>query len=320
MRIVARSKGVAGAVPDKGVLKKQLPSASQCELKRLQPQCSHSNDPDYFGARALPKVIVVVSANAGDGRTTVVTNLAAALGERNRIALLIDTASERPNLHRAMGLTRRGDLSGLLAGQCTIGEILIPGPHHTQILPSFTDGIRRLPLSVLEQAMIVWSADALQGRWDAVLMDTDAAADRKVLTLVRAAHHVVVVVCDSRASRRGTLALIERLSSEHGVHRFKVVTNRTPTRSGGYELYRRLLDASDALPNVVLEYAGAIPRDISIAHSSRARHSVVDLSPDGEATQAFRDLAVEIEGWSAPTNLRGQMEFFAEWLMKTHRA
>ena len=80
------------------------------------------------------------------------------------------------------------------------------------------------------------------------------------------------------------------------------------------------MDASDALPDVVLEYAGAIPRDLSITHSNRKRQSVVDFSPDGEATQAFRDLAGEIEGWSAPTDLRGQIEFFTEWLMKTQRA
>ena len=64
-------------------------------------------------AGRVPQVIVVTSAQPGDGKTTLVTNLAAALAHMNRTVLLVDASPER-DLHRVFGVTDNYGLSDLI--------------------------------------------------------------------------------------------------------------------------------------------------------------------------------------------------------------
>lgn len=64
-------------------------------------------------AGRVPQVIVVTSAQPGDGKTTLVTNLAAALAHMNRTVLLVDASRER-GLHRVFDLSEDYGLSDLI--------------------------------------------------------------------------------------------------------------------------------------------------------------------------------------------------------------
>jgi capsular exopolysaccharide synthesis family protein len=64
-------------------------------------------------AGRIPQVIVVTSAQPGDGKTTLITNLAAALAQMKRTVLLVDASRER-GLHGVFGHEDNYGLSDLL--------------------------------------------------------------------------------------------------------------------------------------------------------------------------------------------------------------
>lgn len=64
-------------------------------------------------ASRTPQVIVVTSAQSGEGKTTLVTNLAAALAQMKRTVLLVDASRER-GMHEVFGLSDDYGLSDLL--------------------------------------------------------------------------------------------------------------------------------------------------------------------------------------------------------------
>ena len=69
-----------------------------------------------------PRVIVITSANPGEGKTTVASNLALALAEIGQSVLmqpvlLIDGDLRRPRLHEIFGVPNRWGLADLLDGQ-----------------------------------------------------------------------------------------------------------------------------------------------------------------------------------------------------------
>lgn len=64
-------------------------------------------------AGRIPQVIVVTSPQPADGKTTLVTNLAAALAQMKRSVLLVDASRER-GLHRVFGLEDNYGLSDVL--------------------------------------------------------------------------------------------------------------------------------------------------------------------------------------------------------------
>ncbi len=75
-----------------------------------------------------PKIIVITSATPSEGKTTVATNLACILAQRETRVLLIDSDLRRPNVHHRFGLNGRVGLSTVLSGSVTMDEALMQVP------------------------------------------------------------------------------------------------------------------------------------------------------------------------------------------------
>ncbi|MEZ2345804.1 GumC family protein [Terriglobus sp. RCC_193] len=69
-----------------------------------------------------PKFILISSSTPTEGKTTVATNLAAILAQRETRVLLIDADLRRPNVHHRFGLNGRIGLSTVLSGGATLEE------------------------------------------------------------------------------------------------------------------------------------------------------------------------------------------------------
>jgi polysaccharide biosynthesis transport protein len=85
-----------------------------------------------------PKYILFTSATPSEGKTTIVSNLACVLAQRDAKILLIDADLRRPNVHHRFGLTGKVGLTTLLAGTSSLEESLqrVPEVPNLDILPS----------------------------------------------------------------------------------------------------------------------------------------------------------------------------------------
>jgi capsular exopolysaccharide synthesis family protein len=73
-----------------------------------------------------PRVIVVSSAGAGDGKTITAVNLAGALSLKTESkVLLIDADFRRSAIHTQLGLPKDPGLADVLRGACTLEEALV---------------------------------------------------------------------------------------------------------------------------------------------------------------------------------------------------
>jgi capsular exopolysaccharide synthesis family protein len=63
-----------------------------------------------------PRSLTVVSAEPGEGKTTISCNLAISLGQLGKRVLLIDCDMRRPRLHKVFAINERFGLSSYLAG------------------------------------------------------------------------------------------------------------------------------------------------------------------------------------------------------------
>jgi capsular exopolysaccharide synthesis family protein len=66
-----------------------------------------------------PKVILVTSSVAAEGKSTLSMNLAVVLAQQGKKVLVVDADLRRPKIHRRLKLSNRNGLSTLLTGQTT---------------------------------------------------------------------------------------------------------------------------------------------------------------------------------------------------------
>ncbi len=126
----------------------------------------------YFSTHAQRhKVIQVTSPNMGDGKTTVITNLAVSMAQSGRKVLLIDADLRRPRVHRVFGLAGKVGLAEVIAGTAELDEaIQVTVVPNLSVLPC---GRRpQNPAELLTAPRFEDVLDDVRGAFDYVLIDT----------------------------------------------------------------------------------------------------------------------------------------------------
>ena len=258
------------------------------------------------------KVIAVTGGKGGVGKTNVTANLAVALADRGQSVLVLDADLGLANVDVVLGLQPRWNLSHVLSGERSLEEVIVEGPRGIRIVPA-SSGIRQMAnLGPLEHAGLIRAFSDLGQRVDVMLIDTAAGLHESVTTFARAAHHVLVVVCDEPASLTDAYALIKVLSREHRVQNFRVLANQTRSPGEGRDLYEKLARVCDRFLNVSLEFAGSVPFDNYLRRAVQRQAAVVDVYPASISSIALKNLALKADKWSIPQGARGHLEFFVE--------
>ena len=258
------------------------------------------------------KVIAVTGGKGGVGKTTVATNLAVAIAAAGRDAMLVDADLGLANVDVLLGLHTRFHLGHVVSGRCTLEDAIVTGPHGLQIVPA-ASGMRHMAsLSAAEHAGIIGAFSDLYHRVEVLVVDTAAGLSDSVLTFSRAAHHVLIVVCDEPASITDAYGLIKVLSREHGVQRFQILANQTRRSGEGPALYDKISRVCDRFLNVTLEFAGSVPYDDYLRKAVQRQTAVVAAYPASISSLALKNLASKADKWSAPQGARGHLEFFVE--------
>ncbi|MFO1357510.1 MinD/ParA family protein [Plasticicumulans sp.] len=269
--------------------------------------------------RAAPqnpvRVICVASGKGGVGKTSTTINLAVALATLRRRVLILDADLGLANVDVLLGLHPVWNLAHVLAGERTLEEILLDGPHGIRIVPA-SSGIKRMAeLSPVEHAGIISAFSELGDAFDVLLVDCAAGISDSVVTFARAAQEVVVVVCNEPASITDAYALIKLLSRDYGVDHLHVLANRVAGHREGVDLYTKLVKVTDRFLDVTLSHIGSIPEDAQLRRAIQMQQAVVDAFPSARASASFLRLAENIERWPLPAGPSGHLQFFLERLV-----
>jgi len=200
----------------------------------------------YAGRKRRSDVLVIASPGAGEGKTTVISNLALAFAETNRSVLLIDCDTRKPKLHRIFDVPNDSGLLELLAEK----EPLNAGVTFRRWRSTRFSGIYLLPSGVeSEGSQALLHSQRLDelielGRqqFDVVLIDTPPMmhlADARIVSSL--VDGVVLVVRSGQTSRESAVSVNRRLI-EDGIPVFGVVLNDWNPRAAGYYGYEAYAD------------------------------------------------------------------------------
>lgn len=230
------------------------------------------------------RVLAVAGAKGGVGKTTTSLNLAAALGADGRAVVVVEADLAMANAVDFLDVEVGGrpSLHEVLAGRAGVESAVYPAPGGFDLVPSGTslEGFTDADVSLFPEVV-----DALQGRYDAVVIDTGAGVSRETVVPTGAADATILVSTPRVASVRDadkTMSVARRAGAPVGG---VVLTKSGTGRSPPAERIAQFLDT---------DLLGHVPQDAAVPESQDAGVPVVAHSPSSDAAVAYRGIAEEL--------------------------
>lgn len=161
----------------------------------------------------MPKVIAVVSSLAGEGKSTVTTNLGVSFAQRGESVLLIDSDLRRSSMHTQFGLSdARYGTSTILTQGMNDRTILTPLPSlpNLKLLPAGPHPPN--PAELLGSKRMIEMLETFASQYDKIVIDTaPILAVSDSLAMVSHADAVVMVVRSQVARKKAVLRVKDLL-------------------------------------------------------------------------------------------------------------
>ena len=124
----------------------------------------------YMSADGKNRVIQIESASSGEGKSTVVANLAVALGQTEKKVCIVDLDFRKPKTHTFFELSKEVGISEYMRGEVKKEEIIKHTSYHNVDLVTGGGTIHNSSLILVSEVfkqLITW----LKGQYDYVLLD-----------------------------------------------------------------------------------------------------------------------------------------------------
>lgn len=261
-------------------------------------------------APVTPRVVSVTSGKGGVGKTSIAANIAVALSRSGQRVLVIDADLGLANIDVMFGLTPRYNLNHYFQGQQPLGNVMASGPAGIRILPAGSGHQQLTHLNGVQKLKFLEDLDALHGRFDVVLIDTEAGISENVTYFNVAAQDIMVVTTPEPTAITDAYALMKLLSTRFHQKHFHLVVNQVHENDEGLEVYQKLTIVSNRYLDISINYLGCIPQNPRMQEAVRRQKPIVELYPGLRISGAFSDLAGALATVPRDIDPKGTMQFF----------
>jgi flagellar biosynthesis protein FlhG len=245
-------------------------------------------------SRSRLHTLVIASGRGGVGKSHLAVNLAVALGQRGARVVLVDADLAQANLDLLLGVHPRWDLGHVLAGEKSLDEVVVRGPHNVTLVP----GPSNAPLVELDdfrRELLLRSLGNADEGADLMIVDTGSSAERDTLELCRAAHELLVVATPDMASFSDAYGLVKTLQKEGALSRAPgLVVNLATTEDEANDAAHRMTLFARHFLRLEVHVLGTVPFDPAVARAARAQEPVLLATPNSPAANAYRALAARL--------------------------
>lgn len=244
------------------------------------------------------KVITITSGKGGVGKTTVTANLATALAMRNKKVVAIDADIGLRNLDVVMGLENRivYDLVDIVEGRCRLRQAMIKDKRQPDLylIPAAQT---RDKTAVSPSDMVLVCNQLKEEGIDYIIIDSPAGIERGFRNAIAPADRVIIVTNPEVSAVRDADRIIGMVEAEEKGPARLIINRIKP----GMVERGEMLSISDVVDILAIDVLGVIPEDESILIASNSGTPVAMSSSNGSsATQAFKNIAMRIEGQQVP--------------------
>jgi septum site-determining protein MinD len=258
----------------------------------------------------MTRLIVLTSGKGGVGKTTLTSNLAAALSDLGENVIAMDANLTTPNLglHLGMHLVPR-TLHDVLKGESRLKDAIYPHPYGFKIIPA---SMSLNDLKGVDVGRLPEISFSLLGKADYIIMDSAAGLGREAISALSASDEVIIVTNPDLPSVTDALKML-KIAQESDIKIIGTVVNRI--KGLEHELSTEEIIAILGVP-IIAE----IPEDRNISKSIAAKKPLIQYAPNSPAAIEIKKLASILSGkkYQEPKlNItRNLVQKFVVWLMR----
>lgn len=188
----------------------------------------------FIDAQAATKRIIVTSCGAGEGKSTVVSNLAVTFAQAGQRVIVVDADLRGPQLFDHFGIDGSAGLTDVLIQRATLDDVLQPWEDlPLQVLAS--GPVPPNPSELLGSAQMAALLDQLGARADIVLFDAPPLLPVTDAVVLARRCDGAVLVARHGATRGEHVRRVTALMADVDVRLIGTVLNMAPpSGSGGY--------------------------------------------------------------------------------------
>jgi septum site-determining protein MinD len=236
----------------------------------------------------MTRLIVITSAKGGVGKTTLASNLAAALTNLGQRVIVMDGNVTTPNLGIHLGMPLAGNsLHDVLRGDKRVSDVIYPHSSGYKVIPASLSVNDLVGADVARLPEVTFS---LLGKADFVIIDSAAGIGREAVSALSAANEAIVITNPDLPSVTDALKMVQ-VAKNTRLKIAGVVINKV--MGLGYEMTRD--DIEDLLEVPVI---AEIPYDVNVPISITTKKPVVEYNLDSPASVEIMRLASNLSGVS----------------------
>ncbi len=262
------------------------------------------------------RVIAIASGKGGVGKSFLTLNLAEALARMEQRVVVLDADFGLANLELLAGYQPERSIADVLAGDCSLQDVLLEGPSGVRIIPGGRCQPKIAELDSFALSGLIHAVDELAGELDYLLVDTSGGLSPTDLQLLRAAGEILVVVTPEQLARRDAAAYIQTLRRHCDIQHFGVLANMTRRQREGHTLLENLQEQIGFEQDLVLRGWGQIPFETELARPagdlSNSWRTLIQMNPESRSARSVQMLAESLNRKAMPSPKRGGMAFFLE--------
>lgn len=188
-----------------------------------------------LGVEHRLRTIQVTSPNEGEGKTTVVANLAAVMAQAGERVVVVDCDLRKPRAHLALGAVRSPGITSILSGDANLHEALQRvriGDEEVTVLGA--GPIPPNPSELLSSKRTSQLLFELQNAFDILLVDSPPVLLATDATILSTWVDATVLVANAGSTRARELQLTVEMLKQVEASVVGVVLNRVEERTHGY--------------------------------------------------------------------------------------
>lgn len=172
------------------------------------------------------KVLLFTSASGGEGKTTVLSNLAVSFVQDGKKVAVVDCNLRHPGLHTVFGVEGSEGLTAYLSGSAETDKLIGYGNlANLSVIPAGKTSIS--PPDLLGSDKMATLLDELRGSHDLILLDSPPAVNYSDARILASQVDGVILVARYGKSKRESIRKVKTLMEQAGSQIIGIAMNQT---------------------------------------------------------------------------------------------